>query len=286
MSLQGNLLDLPLIDLVQVLTLQNKTGILSLSQDFSQAQVAFCKSRIYSVFVSHNTPNGVVAYKRGEEALYDLIDWTEGQFTFELTTILPAEQNVQCKWDYIILEHYRRQDEKEQKQQISKMLTACPCLVPTPSFQAEINLELDQWRVLFQINGILSVKEIAQNIQQKPEEVACIIDMLMKKGLVELKLDPTTVPAPSYQPLQQTTSRRDSQVNQAKPLSAPSKPFYSLNSSSSTTRTLETFTPLAQTGPSQAVRHNSQVADAGEVSEKPKVQRGVLANLMARIRGL
>ncbi len=342
MSLQGNLVDLPLIDLVQVLTLQNKTGVLSISRDFSQAQVAFGKSRIYSAFVHHNEQNGHPVYKQGEDALYDLLEWPDGQFTFELTNALPNVENVQQKWDYMILEHCRRHDELEQKQRQGELLSSRPRLIPNPPAQAEITLDLEQWRILFQINGLLSLQEIATNTRQDPEEVVRIVGKLAKKGLIELDVAPLPPPVQDYAAYRQAQPHEAQHYSQVLPprqeIEIYSRlPLPSQEAPVRSSYTAPQNTPNPNYGPTQATRStagasnrptlppaprsypsavsqdfrapNNRVTEAAQAfrsksesavtradsnakeqvptsAPSPKVQRGVLSGIMAKIRGL
>ncbi len=296
MALQGNLVDLPLIDLVQVLTLQNKTGVLTLSRNFSQAQVAFTKSRIYSAFVHHTNQNGLSVYKQGEEALYDLLDWPDGQFTFELTNALPAVENVQVKWDHMILEYCRLSDEKDQKHHQNEIILTRPKLVPDPPYQAEIKLDLEQWRLLFQINGELTLKEIADNTRQDYRVIVSLAENLEKLGLITLErmAQPKTKSANSrtyYQPSQEINNASANSLHSPNMARAfgkePANRPYSkppVLTAPSSDRTIPGhFAQPASISHFQPVSPQNNDAVA---APKPKVQRGVLSGIMAKIRGL
>lgn len=293
MALQGNLVDLPLFDLVQVLTLQNKTGVLSLNRDFSQAQVTFSKSKIYAAYVHHASHNGKSIYKQGEDALYDLLGWPDGQFTFELTNALPAVENVQLQWDQLILEYCRRSDENEQKQRLHELISARPRLVPNPPMQAEITLDLEQWRVLFQVNGVLTIKEIATSIRQDPREVAEIATKLEKKGLImfERTAQPDLYPA-NYKTYYEASAEARSNAANRSQTTLPANSFGSralVGASSPPALTAPTASRAlpAKFGPETLQFQPVGAPDRSvPAPNKPKVHRGVLSGIMAKIRGL
>ncbi|HEX2916282.1 MAG TPA: DUF4388 domain-containing protein [Chloroflexia bacterium] len=295
MALQGNLIDLPLIDLVQVLTLQNKTGILSLNRDFSQAQVAFTKSRIYSAYVHHANGSEKPIYKQGEDALYDLLGWPDGQFTFELTSTLPPVENVKHQLDYLILEHCRRKDEKEQMQRLNGLITARPRLVPNPPVQAEITLDLEEWRILYMINGQLSIKEIADNIRQEPLSILAIAEKLEKKGLIVLDLHAGPVGSAAYSNAENARNKTTKPLQPdfqgtgfGQPANRTATAGEMFNRFPGTPPALAAVPParVIQTPPHLAAHGNLVPVGGPAPHAAPKGQRGLLAGIMAKIRSL
>ncbi|HEX2914851.1 MAG TPA: DUF4388 domain-containing protein [Chloroflexia bacterium] len=267
MTLQGNLSDLPLVDLVQVLALQNRTGILSINHDYSQGQVCFSKSQIYSAFVHLQNPGSRPVTLQGEEAICELMDWPEGQFSFEISAGLPSARNVFVNWDYLILEQCRRHDEKARLQEPNQMVNVIPRLSPNPPSQAEITLDLEEWQVLLQINGNSTLDEISNRIQKPLNKIVELVQKLEKRNLIHLS--PAWVEAEV-----KVLNHNDNPVIGNLP--APQA---------------ISFTPPAPrwSGP---VLSNPLVAaqpvpvGAGVAAAKPKVQKGLLSNIMARIRGL
>lgn len=281
MSLQGNLSDLPLIDLVQILTLQDKTGILSINREFSQAQICFTKARICAAHVHQRNRNQPLLHLQGEEALYDLLSWTEGQFNLELTSSLPIS-NVNLSWNYIILEYCRRQDEQERVERMHKLAMVCPRLLPNPSAQAQITLELEDWQVLLQVNGQLTLHMIASNIRQELGRVLGIAEKLEKQGLLELSSNRpaseqsgfgTMSPAPRWQP--------------EKALAPTANPGWSgtANPAAANPGWSRTTKPYPNTQLPTPVAAGRVVVEENKVV-RPQVQRGLLSGIMAKIRGL
>lgn len=291
MPLQGNLTDLPLIDLVQVLTLQNKTGVLSISRDFSQGQVCFSRSKLYSAFVHHTNTH---KHLEGVEALYDLLQWPDGQFNFELTSSLPAVQNVNVNWDYIILEHCRRQDELEQQQAFRKRASLRPRLSPNPSAQAEVTLSLEDWQVLLQVNGQVTFEDIARVTRLALDQVLKIGQKLEKQGLIDAD---STTPAPApgrlghvspWQPgavpSQSQYYSRERQVSESPP-SNPRDRIATARLTSSPPRHYLPPEPVGREYPAP-IMAPIMATPVGDSTNRPKVQRGLLSSIMSKIRGL
>jgi hypothetical protein len=270
MSLQGNLTDLPLIDLMQVLTLQNKTGILSVNRDFSQAQICFNQSRIYSAFSRHTGRHQHPVDYQGEVALYDLLSWPDGQFCFELTSSLPGVQNVNVTWNYIVLEYCRRQDELERQKEFERLAAQRPRLLPNPPVQAQITLDLEDWQVLLQVNNQLTLQEIASNIRFDLTQVIKITQKLAKQGLLEID---STIPA--TQPVAVGAGAASWQVNPAQTPGwrnspqAQHQPHY-----------------LPAERDNQVVHIKVAEGELRPTPARPQVQRGLLSGIMAKIRGL
>jgi hypothetical protein len=269
MSLQGNFTDLPLIDLMQVLTLQNKTGILSVNRDFSQAQICFNRSKIYSAFSRHIGNHRQPVDLQGEAALYDLLNWPDGQFCFELTSALPEVNNVNVSWDYIVLEYCRRQDERERQERLNKLGRLHPRLLPEPSVQAQITLDQEDWRVLLQVNNQLSLQEISTNIGRELEQVVKIAEKLQKQGLLEIN---STLPAAQPVAAGLTAGWK----------SGAASPAVQATSGWRTRNYQPRHLPPAR---------DNQLVEISVVEDrrslpKPQVQRGLLSAIMAKIRGL
>jgi Domain of unknown function (DUF4388) len=271
MALQGTLNDLPLVDLIQVLSLQNRTGILSLNCDFSQGQICFSKSKLFSAYVRQES-QGSSKVIEGEEAIFTLLGWVNGNFSFEMVSMLPSHNNVHKNWDYLILEFYRREDEQKRKQNLAEMANTVPKLVSQPA-QSSVNLNHAEWRLLVQVNGRDSFAEIAARLRWTLEDTVETGYGLQKANLVELL---TLLPAvshsigeiPTWIPTMTGTpgsvrNRSDELFSQ--PVMTPP-----MGMSLVTANGFPQFQP--------------QVASAVAI-EKPKVSRHLLAGLIAKIRG-
>src|SRR5919109_4716767 len=97
MSLTGNLEDLPLLDILQIVSFSKKTGYLSIRTTVGEGAIVFRDGFVVSSFTWDSLPvdprlrtlpddkRALVLRQRIELALEQLIRLREGQFSFSLT---------------------------------------------------------------------------------------------------------------------------------------------------------------------------------------------------------
>jgi len=271
MSLQGNLTDIPLSDLLQVFVLQNRTGTLYIWQKTCWSEICFNKAVLYSARMWARSEELDVQKVscQGEEAIYALLDWNEGEFSFELTTAsFPPAQNVFSKVPYLILEHERQRDEQKNGQAHARLASRKPHLVAHPPAQAQISLDLEQWQLLLQINGDLTLEEISYRIRRPLAELTVLVLDLEKKKLIEWE---ASTPATPKEPAFATTTRHNNL-----PGSSPAKYNAAYNPNGSWAATPARQPVLVGAGP---ILSPAKPAP-------PKVQRNLLSGVIARIRGI
>lgn len=99
--MQGKLSDMTVIDLIQHNCMEQKTARLTLTQADESAYVYFDAGNI-----THATYNNDM----GEEVIYQIISWEDGDFLLE-TGIEAPEVTITNNWSGILLEGARRLDE-------------------------------------------------------------------------------------------------------------------------------------------------------------------------------
>lgn len=104
MSMNGNISDLAIADLIQVNCLDRKTAKLEIRHGDQLAVVYFKAGEIV------HAENGD---QRGEEVIYQLLGWSEGTFNLE-NEIEPPMTSVNRSWSGLLLEGARRLDENVQ----------------------------------------------------------------------------------------------------------------------------------------------------------------------------
>jgi hypothetical protein len=102
MSLTGNLEDLPLLDILQIVSFSKKTGYLTIRTDAGEAAIVFREGYVVSSFTWDSLPIDPRAASLPEEkrrelirqrieiALEQLIRLREGQFNFSLSDQIPG----------------------------------------------------------------------------------------------------------------------------------------------------------------------------------------------------
>jgi len=129
------------------------------------------------------------------DTVYGLFTWTDGLFHFEPNQ-LPSDDaiTVSINLENIILEGSRRVKEWERLQDELPDLGVALRFTDRPQAQLRnINLSVDEWRVISYINPRNSIKQIAQRIGMDDFQIRKIIYGLLQAGLVEV-LQPEGAP--------------------------------------------------------------------------------------------
>jgi hypothetical protein len=122
------------------------------------------------------------------DMVYGLFTWTEGLFHFEPNQ-LPANDAITVSIDLenIILEGSRRVKEWERLQDELPDLDMALKFTDRPQAQLRnINLSVDEWRIISYINPRNSVKRIAQRIGMDDFQIRKLVYGLLQAGLVEI----------------------------------------------------------------------------------------------------
>ena len=129
------------------------------------------------------------------DMVYGLFTWTDGLFHFEPNQ-LPSDDaiTVSINLENIILEGSRRVKEWERLQDELPDLGVALKFTDRPQAQLRnVNLSVDEWRVISYINPRNSIKQIAQRIGMDDFQIRKIIYGLLQAGLVEV-LEPEGAP--------------------------------------------------------------------------------------------
>jgi DNA-binding response OmpR family regulator len=109
-EIEGNLAQIPLVDLLQILAVNRKTGRLALEREGERAEIALEQGRVV---------DARVGAAGGEKALYRLLGRREGQFAF-LPGPSGAQPRIDKKVEELVLEGLRQADE------VARLLPASP----------------------------------------------------------------------------------------------------------------------------------------------------------------
>jgi hypothetical protein len=99
--MQGNLQDMTVAELIQHNCQDHKTAKLVIEQNNQQATLFFNEGAVQHATLGELT---------GEEAVYEILAWQEGQFTLE-TGLEPPAVTISRSWSSLLLEGARRLDE-------------------------------------------------------------------------------------------------------------------------------------------------------------------------------
>lgn len=176
MSFQGSLKELPLPDIIQLVAVSGKTGAFVLTSGRQEGKIYLRNGEIV-----HAEAGGA----QGEEAVYELAIWQDGEFTFEPG----VEAEVQtCKKSNtnLLMEAARRVDEWKV---LSKRVPSTQ-LVPVFSTEGSgtsVSFTPNEWIVICKIDERRTIDDLASVLQLSPFEVAKLLYGLITAGLVELR---------------------------------------------------------------------------------------------------
>lgn len=150
------------------------------------------------ISAGHVSQKDVVSSVRTDfmETVYGLYTWTDGLFHFEPNQMPPKDAiTVPIDLENIILEGSRRVKEWERLQDELPDLNRALKFTDRPQAQLRnINLSVDEWRVISYINPRNSIHRIAQRIGMDDFQIRKIIYGLLQAGLVEM-IEPEGVSA-------------------------------------------------------------------------------------------
>ena len=178
MAFQGSLRELPLPDIIQLVSVSGKTGVFTLKNGIATGDIFLRKGQIV---------HAQLGDLQGEQAVYSLAIWREGDFVFnpgqesEVTTIQKSNTNL-------LMEAARRIDEW---QVLSKRIPSTR-LVPVFTDQGvntSVSLTPQEWAVICKIDERRTIDEIAIGLAGDPFEVCKLLYGLITSGLVTLKDD-------------------------------------------------------------------------------------------------
>jgi DNA-binding response OmpR family regulator len=170
-ELEGNLAQIPLPDLLQVLSVNRKTGRLSVEREGERAEVLLRDGRVVDATFGPLT---------AEKALWRLLTRREGQFTFQ-PGVAPAAERIERRLDELLLEGLRQADE----------LAALLPGLPAPADRIELAVPATELPgglhpVTEEVVGLLAVprafSELLDRCHASDLEAARAVSALLERG--------------------------------------------------------------------------------------------------------
>jgi len=173
MAFQGSLKELPLPDIIQLVSVSGKTGKFTLSRDADRGFIYLKNGQMVHASV------GDLA---GEEAIYALAIWNQGDFQFTPGEE-PERQTITKSNTNLLMEAARRLDEWRV---LSKKI---PSVEHVPELQArenrheQITLNPQEWTLITRIDGHSSIADIGRALilkkksERADEESGELVDL-------------------------------------------------------------------------------------------------------------
>src|SRR6267378_1457585 len=177
MAFQGSLAELHLPDIIQLISVSGKTGVFHLTNGALAGEIYLNDGKIVHAQLDEAS---------GEEAVYALAMWSQGDFRFdpgtasEVRTISKSNTNL-------LMEAARRLDEWRVLSKKIPSVEMIPEFVVQESREGQINLNTSEWLILSKIDGHRSVKAIGQASGLSVFDAAKILYGLIATGLIRLR---------------------------------------------------------------------------------------------------
>jgi len=184
MSLQGSLKHLQLADVIQLISVSGKTGMFNLKKD-EQVGLIYLKDG--------NIVHAELAEIKGEEAVYELAIWNDGEFYFE-PDVEPSVRTIGKSNTNLLMEAARRLDEwRVLSRKIPNLDVIPEFVVDQGSDRGQIQLNTHEWLILSKINGTQDIRTIARVSNVPVFDICKVLYGLVTHGLVALKEPPESV---------------------------------------------------------------------------------------------
>jgi hypothetical protein len=177
MAFQGSLAELHLPDIIQLISVSGKTGVFHLTDGPLNGRIFLNDGKIV-----HAELDDI----QGEEAVYALAIWNQGDFKFE-PGIGTENRTIAKSNTNLLMEAARRLDEWRVLSKKIPSVDMVPEFVVQENREGQINLNTSEWLILSKIDGSRSIKAIAQTSGLSVFDVAKILYGLIATGLIRLK---------------------------------------------------------------------------------------------------
>jgi uncharacterized protein DUF4388 len=187
MSFQGSIQELPVPDIIQLVSVSGKTGMFMLVRGAERGLIFLKNGRIV-----HAELGGLT----GEEAVYALAIWSNGDFQFtpgkEVEAVTIDKSNTS-----LLMEAARRLDEWKVLARKVPGVDYVPVLKPR-DFDEPVTLSPPEWNLMIRIDGVKTVEELARATSSNSFDTAKILYGMVTADLIHLKpREPAARPAPA-----------------------------------------------------------------------------------------
>jgi hypothetical protein len=177
MAFQGSLKELPLPDIIQLVSVSGKTGKFTLTREHDRGFIFLKNGQMV-----HATIGDLV----GEEAIYSLAIWNSGDFQFTPAEE-PDRQTITKSNTNLLMEAARRLDEWRVLSKKIASVELVPELMTRENRHEQITLNPQEWMLITRIDGNRSIIEIGRALGMSSFDVAKILYGMITSELVQLK---------------------------------------------------------------------------------------------------
>ena len=177
MAFQGSLKELPLPDIIQLVSVSGKTGKFTLTRDSDRGFIFLKNGQMV-----HASVGDLV----GEEAIYSLAIWNSGEFQFNPNDE-PERQTITKSNTNLLMEAARRLDEWRVLSKKVPSVDHVPELLARENRHEQVTLNPHEWMVITKVDGRRSITDIGRVLNISSFDVAKILYGMITGELVQLK---------------------------------------------------------------------------------------------------
>ncbi len=176
MSFQGSIQELPVPDIIQLVSVSGKTGMFTLVRGAERGYIYLKNGQMVHARLGDLT---------GEEAVYALAIWSSGDFQFT-----PAEEpdhvTIEKSNTSLLMEAARRLDEWKVLSRKIPGVDHVPVLLPREAAEP-VTLSPIEWNLIIKIDGRRTIEEVARVLETSSFETSKILYGLVTAGLIEMR---------------------------------------------------------------------------------------------------
>ena len=177
LAFQGSLKELPLPDIIQLVSVSGKTGQFTLTRDQSSGSIFLKNGQIVHAELGDSV---------GEEAIFALAIWTHGEFQFTPSEE-PDRHTVTKSNTNLLMEAARRIDEWRILSRKIPSVDMVPALSSREHRQEQVTLNPQEWMLITKIDGARTITRLAREMGVSPFDVAKVLYGLVTSELVVLR---------------------------------------------------------------------------------------------------
>jgi len=176
MSLQGSLSELPLPDVIQLVSVSGKTGAFEIQGADANGKIFLRDGQIVDALVGR---------LRGDSAVFEMAIWSQGTFSFN-----PGEESDQVTIHMsnasLMMEAARRLDEWRVLSRRIPSLDLVPYFTSREQGAEQVTLSPQEWILVTRVDGELTIEDIANELKWAPFDVSKLLFGMITTGLVAL----------------------------------------------------------------------------------------------------
>jgi hypothetical protein len=178
LAFQGSLRELPLPDVIQLVAVSGKTGVFTLKNGNDTGHIFLRKGQIV---------HATVGSLAGEQAVYELARWAQGDFSFapgtetEIDTVEKSNTNL-------LMEAARQIDEWKILSKKIGSTRMVPVFAPHAS-RVSVSFTPPEWAVITKVDERRTIDEIAAGLGSSAFDVCKVIYGLLTSGVLSLLED-------------------------------------------------------------------------------------------------